>query len=218
MKPGVKACVTTIFWCGLGLLPVAVHAGAITVANNSFETPSCGACYDPSGASWSFTSTAGILGPGYIGVTPPDGSQEGWLQYYNEGEPVIYQTLTGFTIGDSYDVNFYFALRLADLPGLPFIVTMGSNNLGTFTPTTTTFTNTSTSSFVATATSYVLSFTGDFGTGPYTSETDSVMDLVTVNDLGPGGSAPEPASFILAGSALTLLGLRFVASRRKQQR
>jgi len=207
-----------MFWCA-----VAAHAGGITVGNSSFETPSgCQACYDPGGATWGFTGTAGILGDGNLEVATPFGAQTGWLQYLGNAQtPVISQTLTGFTVGDSYVVSFYLAERVSGAVTLPVIVTMGANNLGEYTPNTTSWTdNVITSSFVASGTSYTLSFSGDIsfpGFTPYTIEGDANIDSVAVNDLGVVSSTPEPASFLLAGSALALVVVRYFTSRKEQR-
>jgi hypothetical protein len=182
------------------------NASTITVANNSFETPSCGTCYAPGGASWTFSATAGIMGNGNLDIATPDGVQTGWLQYVGGVAPVISQTLTGFTIGNSYNVNFDYAMRTTAADAEPFVVSMDANTLGTFTPGSPTWSNVTSASFVATATSYTLTFTG---AKPVltASEADSNIDLVTVNDLGVISGTPEPASFVMFGSAFLLIGL-----------
>ncbi|HEY3840262.1 MAG TPA: PEP-CTERM sorting domain-containing protein [Bryobacteraceae bacterium] len=210
------AWAATILWSALSTC--AAHATTVTVANNSFETPgSCNACYAPSGANWIFSTNAGILANGNLDVASPDGLQTGWMQYQvSQSAPEISETLTGFTIGDSYDVNFDYAMRSTGAQTEPFIVSLGANILGSYTPSTTSWNNTTTSSFVATATSYTLSFTGATPILVNQTEADSNIDLVTVNDLGVLTGVPEPGSLVLLASALLFLGARLAGSRRSR--
>jgi hypothetical protein len=162
--------------------------------------------------SWNFTFPAGIMNNGLA----PDGVQEGWLQFsppnWGNANPVISQVLSGFIIGDNYDVTFDYALRGVGKDAEPIIVSMDANNLGTYTPSTTTPTSVTTSSFVAASTSYTLAFTGAFNGTP-NGEADTLIDVVQVNDVG-AVPAPEPASFMLAGFALILFVLRLSGPAR----
>jgi len=196
------------------MVPGMIHASVITVANNSFEAPSCGACYQPGGASWSFTSNAGEMGSGSLDNSTPSGSQTGWLQYLGGAlQPEISQTLTGFTIGDIYNVSFDYAMRTSQADSIPVVVTMGANNLGTYTPVSSAWSSVTTSSFVATSTSYTLTFSGNFGGNLNLSEADTNIDMVQVNDVTSAVS-PEPATFLLFGAAAIVFGLRSSRTRR----
>jgi hypothetical protein len=152
-----------------------------------------------------FQFGGGHSGYGNLEVATPDGAQTGWLQYLGGVAPVISQTLTGFTVGSSYSVDFDYAMRTTAADAEPFVVSFDANSVGTYTPSTTTWLHITTSSFIATATSYTLSFTGGTPTLTHT-EADSNIDLVTVKDLGVTGT-PEPSSFVMLGSAVLLLGV-----------
>jgi hypothetical protein len=205
----------TISCCMFIMGPSTLKAATIAVGNNSFESPSsCNACYGPAGYSWTFTSNAGILSSGNLDVATPDGAQTGWLQYTGIGNaPAISQVLTGFNIGDDYSVTFDWAMRTRFADAMAMTVSMDANNLGTYTPGTTSWSAMTTSSFTATSTSYTLSFTGNIA--PLTqAEADTNIDMVVVNDLGPATASPEPGSFIMLGSALAGLVLRSMTRRR----
>lgn len=194
----------------------SISAG-VDILNGSFEDPDTGGgvIYNPVGAGWVFTPQAGVIGSGYISGLgpPPDGVQAGLLQVFEGGltTQVISQTLTNFTVGDSYNVSFYIAPPTwsGQITAMPVDVTMGDNDLGTYMPGAA-WMPVTTSAFTATDTSYTLAFTGlPTVEWPYgIDQQGALLDLVVVNDLGPGG-APEPASFgmmLLGGAALVALG------------
>jgi hypothetical protein len=129
----------------------------LTIVNAGFEAPNLGSgfAYDPTGpgVGWTFSSSYpsagiaangsgfGVGGPGTgqsgSGTLAPEGMQVGFLQ---AGGSSISQSLSGFTIGDSYVFTFLAAQR-------PTSTTYGLNEftqtievyldatlLGTFTP------------------------------------------------------------------------------------
>ena len=180
---------------------LASNAHAIAVVDGSFESPAYAAggfSYHPSPPGWTFSAGAGIAHTGspWFAGTPPDGTQAAYLQGYTAWSGTISQTLSGFSIGQSYTVQFYMAQR----PGYqadPFNVLLGGTVLGAYAPTTTGFMQQITAAWVATATSATLTFTDP---GLYGGDRDTAIDNVTVQ------SVPEPASAALLSLGLLALG------------
>jgi hypothetical protein len=198
----------------LGVCGFAVSAQASIIANNSFETPSLGAggfSYNTAGASWIFANHSGEAATGspWFSGSPPDGVQAAFLQNLAgdaAGSDSISQSLVGLTISTSYQFTFFAAMR----PGYnadPFNVFLGSNNLGTFTPLSTTFASFTTAPVTASSTTMTLSFV-TAGASP--NDITSVIDNVGIQALG----VPEPGSFVLLGGGLLALGSMFKLKRR----
>lgn len=195
---------------GAILMPARARAGVV-VTNASFEAPtytSGNYAYDPTGVpGWTFSGRAGISAsssPWFAGA-PPDGSQAAFIQSAPSTNGTISQTLTGFTAGQSYSVTFW----IADRPSYsadPVTVSLGGTNLGTFTPTTTSFVQVTTSTLIASATSMTLVFTGAASSG----DINSAIDLVSVS----GGSTPIPEP---AGAALLLAGISILYAVRRRK-
>ena len=198
MIPKLKAtaAVSAIAWT-LFVTP----AGAIAIVNPSFESPDLGAGgygYQPAGATWTFSAGAGIAGTGspWIAGSPPDGNQAAFMQATGSWSATISQILTGFTIGDSYSVTFYVALRPGALFADPVQVLLGGTSLGNYLPTSTGFVQETTASVVATVTSMTLTFTDQ---GTVFGDIDSAIDDISINE---SNAAPEPASILLLGAGL----------------
>jgi hypothetical protein len=198
----------------LSLCTLAVSAQAsIIIGNPSFETPSLGAggySYNTAGATWIFSNHSGEAATGspWFSGSPPDGTQAAFLQNLvgdAAGSDSISQTL-GLNIGTLYQFSFFAALR----PGFqaaPFAVFLDSNNLGTFTPLSTTFASFTTTGVIATSTTMTLSF---FAMGSSVNDIDSIIDNVGVQ----ASAVPEPGSFVLLGGGLLALGSMFKLKRR----
>jgi|GEM_PF-1319937 len=110
--------------------------GAVSISNTSFETPVVGSGnfqYSPSGASWSF-SGSGISGnsSGFTGGngSAPHGSQVAFIQ----GNGSFSQTLSGFSSGTGYTVQFSAAQRNYTQPGQTWRVMIDSTTVGEFSP------------------------------------------------------------------------------------
>jgi len=195
----------------LSLAVVLAPAGLQgSIINNSFETPvqsAGGFTYLPTGAGigWVFTGNSGIAAnssPWYAG-SAPDGVQAAFIQ---SGTNSGFSQSISLTVGDIYDFSFLDAER-PSYPADTITVSLNSVVIGTYTPSTTTFTLQTTSQIVATSANETLSFVG-VAAGP---DSGSAIDNVTVADLGPS-AAPEPGTLFLLVPALG--GLAIVVRRR----
>jgi len=199
---------------------LAVSAQAsIIISNPSFETPSLGAggySYNTAGATWVFANHSGEAATGspWFSGSPPDGVQAAFLQNLAgdaAGSDFISQSLVGLTVSTSYQFTFFAAMR----PGYnadPFNVFLGSNNLGTFTPQSTTFASFTTAPVVASSTTMTLSFVALAPPpGPSINDIDSAIDNVGIQALG----IPEPGSFALLGAGLLVFGSTFKLRQQK---
>lgn len=144
----------------------------ITVANSGFEAPSLSNFqYGPTGSSWNFTGSAGIQhnGSDFGASAAPEGVQTALLQ--NDAE--MNQSVA-FTAG-TYKVNFKAAKRSSG-GTQTFNVYYDSTLIGTFSPSSTSFTSFSTSTFTATAGNHVIKFLGTM-----TGDNTDFIDDVTIN-------------------------------------
>ncbi|MCH9674709.1 MAG: DUF4347 domain-containing protein, partial [Gammaproteobacteria bacterium] len=154
-----------------------------------FETPDQGASgytANPGGTPWTFTHIrSGLAGPNSTwsnGDPSPDplGDQFAFLHL----EATISRTLTGLTVGVSYEVNFFESYRVGyasgnDLhviidDGLPSETTIYLNS-NVNNPTW----ESRTSQFVATSTSHTLTFRT---TNPLVDDAATIIDAVTISD------------------------------------
>jgi len=190
-------------------------ASAAAIFNWSFETPSVGSYeYDPTGAGWTFAANTGIVANGGLSsVTAEDGNQYAWIQTLNGqtvGEDSISEDITALSVGTEYYLTFWDSLRQAGIVGDTYSVTVGSNNLGLFLPTTVGFSEETTVSFVAASTSMLLTFANAV-TGPFPgNESDTLLDNVQIQE-GTGADTPEPGSVLLS-----LGGLGALAALRRR--
>jgi hypothetical protein len=204
---------SVVIFCAF--LPFAMPVGvrAATIANNSFETPSEGAGGyegDPSepGVGWTFSGGAGIASQGspWFSTGAPDGTQAAFLQSYQGTVGSFSQTISDLTIGDSYQISFWDAIRTSPYTPDEFAVSLGGTVLGTYTPGSTTFAMNTTDSVVATATSEVLTFQS---ISPLDgNDKDSIVDLVNIT------GAPEPGTVGLLIPALGYIGFSIRRRRR----
>jgi hypothetical protein len=188
----------------LALAGTAV-ANANPILNGNFSGSVSGYAYDPSNvAGWTFSGGAGVQqnGSAWGFTNAPGGSgQSAFLQSYMgpinvpTGNPsTISQTVSGLTVGDSYQVSFYLEAR----PGYgldPVTVTIDG--------TTVTITPTSDSSWTK-YTEYFTDSAGDSNTltfsvsGSGVGNYDNDTGLADVSLAG----VPEPGTLLLLGSGL----------------
>lgn len=159
-----------------------VTVGGPSVAGGGFEAPEIGAwyAYRPTGSPAVFTGNSGITGNDFTWgfTTAPEGDQVGFVQSYGTAA-TISLPVTGLVPGSRYAFRFHFAVR-PNFGANPVTVALDGISLGTFTPTSTTFTPITSAAVVAAAGSGTLTFTGsasaaDLGTG---------LDGVTVVAVG----------------------------------
>jgi hypothetical protein len=165
------------------------------VPNFGFETPRVGTYqYDPSGASWTFTTQSGANGSGiaannsaFTSANPnaPQGVQVAFLQ----GIATISQAIQGFVTDMNYTVTFAAAQRNYQANGgQTWNVTINGTVVGSFAPprSATSYTN-YTAKFTATAPSQTLAFVGtDTHGGDNTVFLDNVQ-IAQVLPTAPAG-------------------------------
>lgn len=156
---------------GMKLTEQTPSSGAL--ANGSFESPATSDyVYRPLGATWTFTNDAGIQrnGGAFGATAAPVGVQTAFVQ--NSGEMAQSVSLTAGT----YKVGFKAAKRTTHGGTQTFNVLFDSTVIGTYTPSTSTFTSYTTSNFTATAGTHAIRFVGTT-TG---DNTDFIDDVVLV--------------------------------------
>jgi endoglucanase len=168
---------------------VAAFPSGTGIVNGSFETPSIsGIVYNPSGATWIFTNNAGFQanGSAFGAPAPPNGKQTAFLQCGTNPycaasggvEPLITEAFTA-TAG-SHTVSFSAALRTsyntAPTP-MSFNVMIDGTLVGSFKPTSGSWTTYTTKSITLTAGNHIISFVGT-GVGP---DTTDFIDSVILN-------------------------------------
>jgi hypothetical protein len=196
---GYRLFVLPCLVCALGASALA----GIVVPDSSFEnvTPTAYPYYSNgpgfSSPSWVFPiqdwqgvdPSSGV----WFVPPPPDGTQAAFLQQDNS---FFWQTIAGFTVGESYEVSFYLAQR----PGYGangVKVSLGGIDLGTYTPSSTAFDLVTTAIMTASASSMTLRFEG---TNPVVvGDTASAIDLVSIQQV------PEPGTAALLASISTVL-------------
>ncbi len=156
---------------GLGSSVYSASVNAITVAavtnqfsDPGFETPNVGTgswhdfVYNPSGAQWTYSSSSGVAGngSGFTNGNPaaPQGTQVAFLQKYGTMSQVV-----NFSAG-TYAISFYAAQRYGQASSQKFEVTVDGTVVGTFTPTSTTYSVYTTNSFTVTAGTHTIEFIG----------------------------------------------------------
>jgi hypothetical protein len=199
-----------------------IASAAVTVADASFENPSVPGGYeygvqvgaqnssngiDAAATGVVFGAGSGVQanGSAWGFASAPSGVQTAFLQSYDNYTPgQIAQDVSGLVAGKSYDVSFY----IADRPGFgvnPVTVSFGGVALGTFTPASTSFSEVTSGSFVATASTGVITFS----TGLNGGDADIGLDNVSIS------AVPEPATWAMMLVGFGGMGVA-MRSRRKQ--
>lgn len=175
----------------LGLLSFgAINAHANLVVNSDFKSPDLGWTYAGSGTwdSWD---------PGHGDY------REAYVNCFQEWGTVSQTIAT--TTGNNYMVSFWYSSNGVDRGELT--VSFAGTTLLDLTDVPDSYTECSVIVTAATASS-LFEFKGEMTSGTY------FLDDVSITDLGPSSSVPEPASMLLVGSGL--LGL--AAFRRKLEK
>jgi hypothetical protein len=155
---------------------------SITVPNSSFETPvTTSYIYGATGGTWTFTPQSGTNGSGVAtngsaftsaNSNAPAGTQVAFVQ----GTSSVYQTITGLTVGQTYQIKVSMSQRQKPGGQLGNTVAfeVGGNTITTFDPPQSSGAYADyTATFQATATSEVFGFYGTnaLTTGTYPDNT-----------------------------------------------
>jgi hypothetical protein len=176
---------------------------ALPIANFSFEAPTTASFIynpiDPTPGGWTFLGRSGVAANTFFAPPPPDGVQAAFLQQFVDQPSSlssIAESLSGVSLSPATLV-FLIAQRPGFAPN-PFSVFYGAQNLGTFTPASTSF-QTITINFTPSATSGVLMFRSAATTN---GDLDTAIDKVSFAQ-----GIPEPVSILLTGGGLIALAL-----------
>jgi hypothetical protein len=200
------------------------------VQDYSFEDPLLGGAgayqYRPTGTAWDFGSGS----DGIVSVGPSDvnffmtsaavGNQAAFIQKKNSQ---ISQTITGLNTNAYYQVTFFAATR-SDTPGSDpffgggedFSIFWNGVLLGTFLPTSTSFSQYQTVFFKPPSESGVLMFKGVDSNGVCNQNADGLCDRTAfIDDVSV--ITPEPSNTVLLLSGILLIGFglsrKFVSRR-----
>jgi hypothetical protein len=194
----------------------STHQTQETVIDEGFELPDqgdAGFTYGPNGTPWSFANSgySGPNGPWYCDSTSPDplGNQFAFLQ----GVAAMSRTLTGLTIGGTYEVSFFEAYRTwAGFPSGNNLSVIIDEGLGTevviynkFAVTNNTWQARTSSQFVAAKTSYTLTFRA---TNPLGGDRTTIIDGVKVTGNILSGD-PETEIIMTATAATDPSGVEY---------
>lgn len=143
-----------------------------TFVNAGFESPAVSDFqYAPFTSGWNFLNGAGVQhnGGSFNTTSVPDGVQTAFLQNASEMNQSV-----NFSAG-SHTISFSAAKRATYAGTQSFTVYYDSTVIGTFTPSTSTFTTFTTSSFTATAGNHTIRFVGTNASGDNTDLIDHVV-------------------------------------------
>lgn len=136
-----------------------------TLRGTGFETPSMPGSfqYTPAGSDWTFYREAGIAANGslfgvglYGAANAPEGTQVGFVQKRGR----IEQSFGSAPVGESYRVKFALAARPGDAVAQAVTVTFDGVVLGTYTPTSTSYTEFTTPPITQGGGTHWIGFTG----------------------------------------------------------
>jgi len=197
---------------------VLLNAGAQIVANGTFETPDIASNtfqYDPTGATWSFTGSSGIIdapGGAFFGQPAPDGSQYAFLQFDPTTPGIFSQTIT-LSLAGTYQLSYMVAGRPSNGSGaggnLPYQILLDSSIIASGTTTTgQAFTN-QLFDFAGTSGSHTLTFETAAGAA---GDNTAFFDVVAVQPV------PEPSTAVLFLSGLIAIAATQRISSQRQYR
>ncbi len=200
------------------------NPGQIVIANPSFEGSTNETWVYPGYLSniggWATTGNTGVNtgnGPFADNGTIPDGSQVGFLQNNSTAtaQASMSQTLSGLTVGSTYQLKFYYNARSqgGTAPNSAMTVTLGSstlaNNLTVAPVGGTNPYDVFTADYTATASTALLDVMNSTPFGGTAADNTLLVDNFS---LAPVTATPEPASLALLG--LSGAGLLLLKRRR----
>ncbi len=173
----------SVFIDDIGIVAVTTDLG--------FETPvissSPGYVYGPTGGSFTYTGTSGIVknGGSFGNTNAPEGNQACFLQ-----ESGYVKKMVNFPISSTYKINFKAAQRIGSTQTLK--VYIDGNLIGTITPSSNSYLSYSTNSYFVNAGSHTVKFTGTNPLGgDNTIYIDDLQIQATANNYGKKGSTGE---------------------------
>ena len=200
------------------------NPGQIVIANPSFEGSTNETWVFPGYLSniggWATTGNTGVntgTGPFADNGTIPDGGQVGILQNNNTSvaQASMSQTLSGLTVGTTYQLRFYYNARSQNgtAPNSAMTVTLGSstlaNNITVVPVGGTNPYDLFTADYTATSSTALLDVTNSTAFGGTAADNTLLVDNFS---LAPATATPEPASLALLG--LSGAGLLLLKRRR----
>ena len=203
-----------------GISVIQRNPGQIVIANPSFEGSTNETWVFPGYlsniAGWATTGNTGVntgTGPFADNGAIPDGSQVGILQNNNTSaaQASMSQTLSGLTVGQTYQLQFYYNARANGGTSSAMTVTLGSSTLAnnlTVTPVGGTNPyDLFTANYTATSSTALLDVTNATAFGGTSPDNTLLVDNFSLAPTTT--STPEPASLALFGaSAMGLLLLK----------
>jgi hypothetical protein len=197
------------------LATIASGVGQV-IANGSFETPDIPSntfLYDPSGATWVFTGSSGIIdapGGAFFGQSAPDGSQYAFLQFDPTNAGVFSQTIT-LSLAGTYQLSYLVAGRPDNGGGaagdLPYQILLDSTVIASDTTTTGQPFTSKVFGFSATSGSHTLTFETAAGAS---GDNTAFFDMIAIQ------AVPEPTVGVLLLSSLS--GFLFVRAVKRRCR
>jgi len=138
---------------------------------------------------WTFNNGTGesANGSGFTdGQAAPNGNQVAFVQ----GHSTFLQTVSGFEAGTTYQISFSTAQRANfNQGGQTYQVLVDRTKVGTFTPSSTSYTTVTTTPFTVTAGAHTISFVG---LNPNNGDNTAFIDNVTISTTTPTWTIGNP--------------------------